>query len=74
MVLGGTNRCTKFGVYDAARQQFVRTGITGNTKLFTGDSPNDPNLIIFVELMNEVNLKGEIRPITCGIPALDDAN
>jgi len=74
MVLGGTNRCTKFGVYDVARQQFVRTGTTSNSKLFTADSPNDPNLLNFVELMSEVNIKGEVRPITCGIAALDDVN
>jgi hypothetical protein len=74
MVLGGTNRCTKFGVYDLARQQFVRTGITSNTKLFTANSPDDSRLLHFVELMNEVNLKGEIRPITCGIAALDGVN
>jgi hypothetical protein len=74
MVLGGTNRCTKFGVYDAARQQFVRTGTTSNTKLFTADSPNDPNLIEFIGLMDEANVKGEVRPITCGIAALDGVN
>ena len=73
MVLGNANRCTKFGVFDVTSQQFVKNGVSGNS-LFTANSADDTGLNKFVELMQRTGFSGEIRPIMCGIAALDNCN
>jgi hypothetical protein len=73
MVLGNANRCTKFGIFDVASQQFVKNGVSGNS-LFTAESADDTGLNKFVQLMQQTGLKGEILPITSGVATLDSCN
>jgi hypothetical protein len=73
MVLGNATRSVYFGVYDIAAKQFVKNGVSGNS-LFAANSADDAGLNKFVQLMQQTGLKGEILPITSGVPTLDGSN